>query len=766
VLASLIVLALLVAGSFYFLHFTKTGVLKTKKDYNLVLISIDTVRDDALGLYNPQGAPTPSLNRIAANGYVFVDVIAQVPFTLPSHTTMLTGTYPMKHLVQENINGLVGDKALTLAEVLKQNGYQTAGFIGSIVLASTVGINQGFDTYDDVFTLSDIKFADLGGVQKTADEVYQSFQTWFGKKPPGKFFAFVHFYDAHIPYEPPAAFTPEKITRDSMYKGELQYVDSVIGKLYDALAQEGVWENTVLVITGDHGEMLGEHGELGHGYFVYQEALKVPLIIVLPERVTKTVIPGPAQIVDVMPTILELLGIEIPREVQGRSLAPLMKGESPSSRIAYSESLSGTTTFGTAPLRSVQDATYKYIDSARPELYEIRMDASEQKNLYEQKKELAARMKTKLDDFLKRYSADPEEEAEERKLSAEEAEQLAALGYISGGSTAPEVSLSKDSKDYIEYWTDLSKLNAFLKDGNYEECLALTGKLRAADAFPVTAQIFEARAYIGVKQYPKAIEMLEEILKKDKEDSQAINTLAEAYEKAGNLEKAASIYKQLVESQDSILALQNYARRMNQLGKKEEALSYMEQTIQAGKFSEKHDEAIGETYVGLKEYDQARPYLMKAIERNPQAYKAYTLLANVLDSKGDKTAALTLLEGVKDRFEQPDFLTELGILYHKTGDLQKEFETFRRMIRLHPKDARGYFYVAKIMLDRGGDFNAVLKLAEKGLELKPNPEYQIFGNYLMADAYTNLGMPEKAGPFYAKAEKISAATREGNATKQ
>jgi len=300
ILLSLVLVAALAAVivSIFFLREGKS-TKAAREAYNLVFISIDTVRDDALQLYNPNGAPTPSLNRISENGYVFTDVIAQVPFTLPSHCTMLTGTYPMKHLVQENIKARLPDKALTLAELLKQNGHQTAGFIGSIVLAASVGISQGFDQYDDVFTLSDIKFADLGGVQKTADEVYQSFRRWFDKKPPGKFFAFVHFYDAHIPYEPPPEFIPKTITREGMYKGELQYIDSVIGKLYDGLAQQGIWENTILVITGDHGEMLGEHGEYGHGYFVYQPAVRVPLVIQLPKRVEKTVIKGPVQLVDI-----------------------------------------------------------------------------------------------------------------------------------------------------------------------------------------------------------------------------------------------------------------------------------------------------------------------------------------------------------------------------------------------------------------------------------------------------------------------------------
>src|SRR5262245_61480748 len=211
---------------------------KNNSSYNLILVSIDTVRDDYLQLYNSSGAPTPNLNRLAAKGFVFTDVISQVPFTLPSHCTMLTGTYPMKHLVQENTTSKLPQSALTLAEVLKSNGYSTAGFVGSLVLESATGLGQGFDTYDDAFNYHDAKAEDMAGIQRDADTVASCFLRWLdGKKPP-KFFAFLHFYDPHTPYDPPAPFIPESRTPQEMYKGELRYVDSVIGKLFDELGKQ------------------------------------------------------------------------------------------------------------------------------------------------------------------------------------------------------------------------------------------------------------------------------------------------------------------------------------------------------------------------------------------------------------------------------------------------------------------------------------------------------------------------------------------------
>jgi len=209
-----------------------------------------------------------------------------------------------------------------------------------------------------------------------------------------------------------------------------------------------------------------------------------------------------------------------------------------------------------------------------------------------------------------------------------------------------------------------------------------------------------------------------------------------------------------------MLALQSYARHMTQLGRKDEILSYLDKIRKAGKLTEKSDEVVGEIYANLKDYDQARTYLMRSVENNANSSRSYTLLASVLDAQGQPAAGLTLLEGVKDRFSTPDFLLELGVLYHKNRDYQQELETFQRLVKEHPKDARGYFYLGKTILDRGSNFDLVLRLAEKGLALKPGAEYQIFGNYLMADAYTNLGMNQKAEPFYAKAKEISVRKRD------
>lgn len=747
----------LVAGYFLLaskLHLPRIG----KTSPNVILISIDTARADALQLYNPQGAPTPNLNRLAEKGSLFTHAISQVPFTLPSHCTMLTGTYPMKHGVQENTTAKLSSDAVTFAEVLKSNGYNTAAFVGAMVLDSGTGLQQGFDTYDDAFNYHDAKAEDMAGIQRSAEEVSRSFHRWREAKHPEKFFAFIHFYDPHSPYDPPPPFVPENRSPEDLYKGELRYVDFVIGKLFDELAAQDVWKNTILIITGDHGEMLGDHQEPSHGYFIYQGAVKVPLLILMPGQPNKLTVRSTVQLADLMPTILDTLNIPIPHAVQGESFAGIMNGKPLGRRLAMSESLTATKYFGTVPLRSIQDESYKYIESYRPELYDLKTDTKEQNNLFTEKNEIAARMKTKLDEIVKRCSAESSKKDDSnRKLSPEESERLASLGYISPGNVAFDLHSTRDAKDYIGSWNDLNKVTTLLKEEQFQESLIIIQHLQAAGAVPIDAEIFEARAYAGLGNHEKAISILEKVIHKDPENSLAQMILAYSYRSTGRTDEAIAIYQELIEKRDSVLALQNYARQMLRLKRKEEVLAYLNRMSAAGKFTDRFASVVGEIYLSLNELDKARPYLNRALETNPDSYTTYINLSALLATEGKMTEALELMESHRVQFSQADYLLQLGRLYGMSGNAQKEAEVFQEMIQKHREDPRGYFFFAKILLEHKGDMQQVIQLAEMGLSLNPPKEFQPFGYFLLGDAYTALGMPEKAKPYLDQAEKMRSA---------
>ena len=277
---------------------------------NVVLISIDTVRADYLKLYNPQGTSTPNLEELAGDAILFKNAITQVPYTLPSHCTMLTGYYPSAHGVRDNVRDILPAKIPTLAEDFQKAGYLTAGFVGSMVLSRTTGLGRGFSYYDDSFSRTDVHGEDLGGVERPAEDVLASFKNWFEKRDRNsEFFAFVHFYDPHSPYHPPGKFASATRDPKELYKGEIRYVDSVIGDLFSLLKNDGIWGRTIVIVTSDHGEMLNDHQEVGHGFFVYQPALHVPVILRDPQRAMGKQVADVVQIADLAPTLIELSGV-------------------------------------------------------------------------------------------------------------------------------------------------------------------------------------------------------------------------------------------------------------------------------------------------------------------------------------------------------------------------------------------------------------------------------------------------------------------------
>ena len=724
---------------------------------NLILISIDTIRADYLQIYKPDGAPTPNLAKIAANGFLFKNVIAQVPFTLPSHSTMLTGTYPVKHKVHGNIATKLGDDAVTLAEVMKSRGYQTAGFIGALVLESGTGIEQGFETFDDAFVREDTITQDRSGTQKTAAAVKRSFLNWLDqRKTDSPFFSFIHFYDPHAPYDPPARFRPATKEPRALYRGELQYVDSVIGEMLEELTHRQLLDQTILVITGDHGEMFGEHGENGHGFFVYQEAVHVPLLISLPHQgagKSDEVL----ELVDLMPTILDLLQIPVPDTVQGTSFAKSLSGTKSNSGPAYSESLTASQHFGAAPLRSIQDARYKYIDSPRPELYDLRADAQELDNLADSKKEIAAKMKSSLDSIVTR-NTDTKSKTVERELSPEQQEQLAALGYIAGSSDIDFSDSSLDPKDCLESWADLGRLGELVNQPQCRECISIVERMQKRGVLPVQARIFAARAYSGLGNYPKAISLLQGIVEEDPKNTQAQIALAYSHQKAGDSPSALRIYKHLME-EDSIVGLEKFAELMIRLNRQEELQRTIEQYVSTKKLSDKHYPVLGEIYLLIKQPEQAQMFLRKAMESSPENPYVYIHLSALTDAQGKTMEAIQLLEQNRDRVgTTADYLMQLGRMYAKTGNAQKEFETFREMMRSYPNDPRGYFFLGKIILQQKGDLQQVVQLAEKGLSLNPDRELQPFGYFLLGDAYSALGQTQKAQSYLQKAEQLQATT--------
>ncbi len=334
---------------------------------NILLITIDTLRYDRLSIYNDKFVKTPNIDNLAKKGAVFERAFAHTPITLPSHANILTGTTPLYHGISDNNRFRLDDKFLTLAEHLKKNGYKTAAFTASFVLNEYFKLNQGFDLYSGPEKSNELK----------AEEIIKPSVKWI-RDNKGPWFLWIHVWDPHTPYSPPEPFKT-RFSSD-LYSGEVAYTDSQLGTLFDFMEDSGLMKNTSIVITGDHGEALGDHYELEHGYFAYNSTIHIPLIIYDPSIKSSTICNNVSHI-DIFPTLCNLAKVSTPSHIQGKSLLPLMKGETWEEETIYFESKLAYYSRGWAPLDGFIKEDQKFINQPIKELYDLKKDFSEKRNI-------------------------------------------------------------------------------------------------------------------------------------------------------------------------------------------------------------------------------------------------------------------------------------------------------------------------------------------------------------------------------------------------
>lgn len=447
-------------------------------DYNLLILTLDTTRADRIGAYGNAGAATPNIDRLAREGVIFRNCRSPVPLTFPAHCSLFTGRYPIAHGVRNNGRYFLNAEEETLAEIFKRADYETHAVVAAYVLMSKFGLDQGFDSYDD--SLDAHNMINDFTSEITADRVHARFREWFDGRGEKNFFAWLHFFDPHKPYDPPDGYVEpgayggrkrnagkKDIER---YDGEIAFMDSVIGRIIGDLEAADVLDRTVIVVVGDHGEAFGEHEEFGHCTFCYEENLRVPLIIfnreLFPEHES---VEDPICLTDVAPTLLDLFHLPAGETVQGRSFCPRLQGDPKSeSRTHYFESLSGQEGMSWAALTGIVHGGYKYISLPTAELYDLESDPGERTNLLRTHPEIARRMDAMLEEFVRRHSGAGSDA--QRALSREDRERLAALGYASGGAPpaggAPAADRGMDPKDGIKINNRLNKVSDMIKRGD------------------------------------------------------------------------------------------------------------------------------------------------------------------------------------------------------------------------------------------------------------------------------------------------------------
>ena len=603
---------------------------------NVVVITIDTLRADHLGCYGYKQVRTPNIDALAADGARFERAYTAVPVTLPSHTVMFTGTYPMLSGMHDFAANKLGAGQATLASVLKEHGYVTGAVIGSAVLDSRFGLNRGFDFYYDHFDFNRLQESNLEEMERPGNLVADLALDWLSKNDKKKFFLWMHLYDPHYPYRPPAPYDAEY--KDRPYDGEIAFADSQVGRLIGFLKSKGLYENTLIVLSGDHGESLGEHGEKTHGFFIYNATLHVPFIIHLPEPASPRVVPSLVNLADLMPTVLRELKIEVPAQVQGHNLLPLMKTKEPGEdRTLYAETFLPRLHFNWSELRGVETENYHFIDAPKPELYDLTRDPGETRNLFGDKKAVGEEMRARLAKLIQQYSAGPEL-AEKTGLDPALMERLKSLGYAGfsgGGSPTITDRALPDPKDRIQVYELISDAIAESQHGDYPASTEKFNQALKSDPDSVPVHYLLGLNYYRMREYPAAVEHLQRVLQLSPDYSLASFQLGLAYARSGDFDHAIETLKRTLELDPSnFSATYNLGAAYVQKQMMTEAVSAFRSSIRiAPEYAPGH-RALGEVLLYQGQVDDALGELRRAAELAPQDPGNHAALAKALSAKG------------------------------------------------------------------------------------------------------------------------------------
>jgi arylsulfatase A-like enzyme/Tfp pilus assembly protein PilF len=674
-------------------------LLRPRPSPNLLLITIDTLRADHVGAYGDKEAETPVLDALAARGTRFARALSAAPLTGPSHATILTGTYPPSHGVRDNATFVLGSSHPTLATILKGRGYQTAGVVAGLPLVSAFGFSQGFESYDEAFHES---AGPTGDVKRPGGEVADAVVRILEGHPKAPFFVWAHFYDPHAPYAPPSPYKERFATRP--YDGEIAFVDAQVGRVLEALRASGALEQTVVAVTADHGEGLGEHDEITHAVLVYQSTLRVPWILAGPGVPGGKVVEGNAGTVDLVPTLLGLLGVPRPPGLAGRDLVPALRGEGPKEAPLYAESLFGRLNCGWAALRVLTDGSNKLIQGAEPELYDLDRDPAERENVAAAHPEVVARLRRELAAALEAM-APQGDEARPRKLSAEQEERLRSLGYASAGGPGAGALDAPGLPDPRTHVGLYDRLQVDLLSQGPAAPRALEDAVRIADSdetsllahFTVASLAYRIGALsLAEKAYARAValdpetpsirvsygRLLRDLGKLEASERQLRAAVAETTEDdaatgaslamtlvlEGKVDEAGTLLEPLLKTQPRHVGLHEaMGLRLARGGRPSEAIAHLEMAAEGGDPEARIE--LGEAQLDLGHAREARAAAEVVLKGSPGHPWALALLGRALVLEGRKDEGLRVLRTAASlRPPRPRVWLALASGFDQAGD--------------------------------------------------------------------------------------------------
>jgi choline-sulfatase len=659
---------------------------------NVLLVTLDTTRADHIGCYGYARARTPTLDRLAADGARFDQASSPAPITFTAHTSLLTGLYPFEHGGRNNGDFYLAERFETLATRLHAAGYRTAAFVSAFVLDRRYGLARGFDVYDDRMDPGTAPGVIDIEAERRGDRTVAALSAWLdaqsGQTAP--FFAWLHLYDPHTPYSPPEPFAGR--FADAPYDGEIAFSDTLIGSVLSRLDRLGVRGRTLVVVVGDHGESLGDHGEETHGMFVYESVLRVPLIVWKPGLVPAgVVVRDPVRLTDVAPTILDLVGAPGLSSNSGRSLVRAMAGEPGIPPPVYAETLAPELQMNWSPLRSVRDERWKLIEAPTSELYDLQQDPGERNNRAAAQPQTVRALAAALD----RLAGTAQGAMSQTTVDPETRSRLAALGYIGAGSGNPargDLAARRDPKDFILVFNRLNEATRLTREHRYADALPILRGAVAKDPQNAFARQALGAVYAGLNQPAKAIEEYRAYL---------------------NLVPPVAYIHHLVAI--------NYLK----LGQQQKALDEAAAALAIDpKFADAHI-LRGSVLESLGRLEPAIAEFRAAAESDPAKIMIRLDLAKVLTEAGrDDEAAREYDTILRLAPDAPPALADLGALRMKQGQFDEARGMFQRALAGNPDLQEARFNLAVLdarqgrVEDAAAGFRRVIEAREAPAELR------------------------------------------------
>ncbi len=731
--------------------------LRGNRPFNVVVITLDTTRADRLGAYGFEGVETPAIDSLAGEGILFRRAYSVTPLTLPSHTSLFSGAYPPHHGVRDNGGFTVPDELTTLAEIFSADGYDTAAFIAAFVLDSRWGLDQGFDTYVDDFDVSGQRFISMGAVQRPANEVVDAALEWLGRERDAPFFLWVHLYDPHAPYEAPEPYK-SRYPR-APYLAEIAFTDSQVGRLLDGLEVNGAKEETFVVLAGDHGESMGEHGEVQHGFFIYEAATRVPLIVSTPfEQFHGIERPEVVSLVDVMPTVLEMSGVETSAAVQGQSLVPLFRsGGGAPDRFVYSETFYARFHYGWSELTAIQNERYKLIISPDPELYDLAEDPGETTNLVSRERELFERLEAVAGELVGEMSENGAG-AEFMAVDEETMAKLASLGYLGSFSVSaddPGEELASP-RGKIGIYNKSIRARWLMQTERYDEAELLLQEIVSEDAGVLKVYQTLGQLYTLQERFADAVDVYKRAIPLKPEDAHAYGNLADAQLKLGlveEAEKTALDSFDFIEPDPHIFYLLGNIRRMQ--SRYPEAIAYYEQCLALSPESAAAYSGLAGAYFELEDFPAAEDNARKALALNDTLPSTHFTLARIHAERGESQQAVA--EYLRELEVSPGEVGthfNLAMMYRLAGQSVDEERHLARVLEIDPENPRGLLFMARLYMNRGEDFARAVEMVTAAVAEPLETQDLALGYFLLADLHGRLGDPVKAREYALKAQSL------------